>query len=277
MTNTEHTGPWLFLGAGNMATAIAAGAFKAGTMKPATTAAFDPNASRSGPIESVFDDAEAAADWLSKQGEPGGIVLATKPQMFEAVASVWEPILRSSGPTLVASILAGTRSETLAAGLGQNARVVRVMPNTPIRLGLGMSAVAPGPRATPEDLARIEKLFGSIGETVRIEESQMDAFTGVAGSGPAYVFYLAEAMVDAAMKLGFDRGDALTMVRQTVAGAGALLAGSADDPGALRTAVTSKAGTTAAATDSLDELGVHEAVVRAIHAARDRGIEISQS
>jgi pyrroline-5-carboxylate reductase len=119
-------------------------------------------------------------------------------------------------------------------------------------------------------------LFGSIGQTMRIAEGLMDAFTGIAGSGPAYVFYLAEAMVEAAEQLGFDRAQALLLARQTVMGSGALLGGSPETPRALRAAVTSKGGTTAAATDTLDDAGVQDAFVRAIHAARHRGAELGK-
>jgi pyrroline-5-carboxylate reductase len=109
---------------------------------------------------------------------------------------------------------------------------------------------------------------------VRIDEGLMDAFTALAGSGPAYVFYLAEAMAHAAEQLGFDREQALTIVRQTVCGAGELLNHAPESPRALRAAVTSKGGTTQAATTVLDESGVFDAVVRAVLAARHRGAEL---
>lgn len=174
------------------------------------------------------------------------------------------------------SIMAGVTAATVSRGLGDAGRVVRVMPNTPIGLGLGMSAVCAGPRAGEEDVARAERLFGASGKTMRIDEGLMDAFTALAGSGPAYVFHLAEAMVEAAEQLGFDRERALTIVRQTVAGAGALLDASPETPRALRAAVTSKGGTTAAAVGVLDDAGVSDAVVRAIHAARHRGAELGR-
>lgn len=278
MTDThtgEHaTGPWLFIGAGNMGSAIASGGVASGVMAASNVAAFDPHAEPSGAISSVFRKVDDAVSWL-KQHPGSGIILATKPQMFPEVASIWQPHLLELEPRLLVSILAGTRCKTIAAGLGSNMRVVRVMPNTPIRLGLGMSAVAAGPGALESDIDRVERLFGSIGKTIRIDETQMDAFTGVAGSGPAYVFYLAEAMVDAATRLGFDREQALQMVRQTISGAGSLLGQSDMPPEELRAAVTSKGGTTAAATNALDDAGVKRAVVDAISAAEFRGRELS--
>ena len=272
----DDTGRWLFIGAGNMAMAIASGGIRSGVIAAQNIAAVDPSAGPSPDLPAVFGSVSEASGWLSDSGDGVGLVLAVKPQMFKAVAESWRGLLDAGPSRLVVSILAGTTAESIAQGLGAHARVVRVMPNTPIRLGLGMSAIAPGPGATAEDLDRGARLFGSIGPTMRIAEGLMDAFTGIAGSGPAYVFYLAEAMVEAAEQLGFDRAQALLLARQTVMGSGALLGGSPETPRALRAAVTSKGGTTAAATDTLDDAGVQDAFVRAIHAARHRGAELGK-
>jgi len=280
MTNTPceaETGSWLFIGAGNMATAIVSGARRSGVLGEENAVAFDPGAGPSADLGDVYSNVEDAAGWLERSGPDAGVIVAVKPQMFGAVASAWRGVSDRGPSRLVVSILAGTTAATVSGGLGQNVRVVRVMPNTPIRLGLGMSAIAPGPGATDVDLERVERLFGAIGETVRIGEGLMDAFTALAGSGPAYVFYLAEAMQEAATQLGFDREQALLLVRQTVMGAGTLLGGSPETPRALRNAVTSKGGTTAAATELLDDAGVHDTIVRAIHAARHRGAELGKA
>lgn len=285
--HTHHThetaGPWLFIGAGNMGRAIAAGALRAGALGKADVAAVDPRAEGGEPFARVLRTVEEGAAWLADRAD-AGVVVAVKPQMFADVARVWGPVL-AVGPhgRLVVSIMAGTTAAAVGQGLGGvggtegHARVVRVMPNTPIGLGLGMSALCAGPNATEADLARVERLFGASGKTMRIDEGLMDAFTALAGSGPAYVFYLAEAMVEAAQQLGFDRERALTIVRQTVCGAGELLNHAPETPRALRAAVTSKGGTTAAATGVLDESGVQDAVVRAIHAARHRGVELGKA
>lgn len=273
----EHTdaGAWLFIGAGTMAGAIASGAIRGGVMRADRVAAVDPHRQgghASGPFSEVFRDADKAAAWLGARGDGAAVVLAVKPQAFAEVAPAWRPLFDAGGVSrLVVSILAGTTTRRLGEGLGRRARVVRVMPNTPIRLGLGMSAVAGGAGATAEDLSRVEGLFGAMGGVARIEEGLMDAFTALAGSGPAYVFYLAGAMVEAAERMGFEPQLALEIVRRTVGGAGALLAGSADTPGALRAAVTSKGGTTEAAIGVLDAAGVHDVVVRAVEAAEMRG------
>jgi pyrroline-5-carboxylate reductase len=202
----------------------------------------------------------------------GQVLLAVKPQSLPEVATALRPLLAQS-PRVVISILAGTPTEKVAHFLGANP-IVRVMPNTPARLRKGMSAMCLG---TGEALAGkthatlAHDLFASLGEVVKIDESLMDAFTSLAGSGPAYVFYLAEAMVRAAQEVGFDRITADRIVRQTVVGASALLAESHEPPDALRAAVTSKGGTTEAAIAELERAGVTDAVVRAIVAGRDRG------
>lgn len=281
---THHTaGPWLFVGAGNMGRAIAAGALRAGALQPVEVGAVDPTAQAGEPFGRVMRSVEEGAAWLAERPD-AGLMLAVKPQMFAEVAGQWASAPGANGGLagrLVVSIMAGTTAATVARGLSGNGtrapRVVRVMPNTPIGLGLGMSAVSAGPNAGEADLARVERLFGASGKTMRIDEGLMDAFTALAGSGPAYVFYLAEAMVEAAEQLGFDRERALTIVRQTVCGAGELLRHAPETPRALRSAVTSKGGTTAAATGVLDESGVHDAVVRAVHAARHRGAELGRA
>ncbi|MEZ6234470.1 MAG: pyrroline-5-carboxylate reductase [Phycisphaerales bacterium] len=208
------------------------------------------------------------------------MLIAVKPQMFEAVGAELAPVLSSTGQSergepLVVSIMAGTRAAAIRERLGGAVRVVRAMPNTPARIGQGVTGIAAGPGATEADLAVAERLFRACGPVVvRIDEGLMDAFTAVAGSGPAYLFYLAEAMERAAVAVGFDGATARGMVGQTIRGAAALLEQGAD-PAALRAAVTSKGGTTAAATGSLDRDGVAEAVGRAIAAGRDRGRELA--
>jgi pyrroline-5-carboxylate reductase len=199
----------------------------------------------------------------------GVLLLAVKPQALAGVGVEVAP--RLQGSRLVISMLAGAASAHVREGLGGAVRVVRVMPNTPARVRRGVTAVSPGAGASAADAGVAERLFGALGEIVRVEESQMDAFTAVAGSGPAYVFLLAEAMVRGAVRAGFDEATAARIVRGTVAGAGALLAASPESPAALRGAVTSKGGTTEAALGVLEGRGFAEAVEEAVVAARDRG------
>ncbi|MEO1512658.1 MAG: pyrroline-5-carboxylate reductase dimerization domain-containing protein, partial [Planctomycetota bacterium] len=153
--------------------------------------------------------------------------------------------------------------------------VVRVMPNTPARVRLGMSCLALGAGAEEADAAFALRLFGAIGEVVRVDESLVDAFTALAGSGPAYAFLLAEAMAGAGRELGLDPGDADRAARQTLLGAATLLSSSDRSAAELRDAVTSRKGTTAAALDVFEAGGFRELVERAMTAARDRGRELS--
>lgn len=229
-------------------------------------------------FEISFDDPGQAVAWLSGGGERGcGVVLAVKPQMLGVATDPIRPLLERGGlaPTVI-SILAGVRSTGIAEAMGEGSRVVRVMPNTPASIGMGMSAVAGSDSSTAEDVEVAKLLMGAVGETVEIDESMMDAFTAVAGSGPAYVFYLVEAMTKAAESLGFGAAIARRIVDQTVVGSAALLDDSADDAATLRAKVTSKNGTTHAATTTLDERRVMEAFVAALTAARDRGEELGR-
>jgi len=272
----EMLNPLAFIGAGNMAGAIITGGINAGLLDPSRIVVADPDPAKREIAESLgvrgCADAGEALDVLrSLEVETGGgqVVLAVKPQMLADVAAVLGATLTER--RVVVSILAGTPSKKIRDALGTNAAVVRTMPNTPAGIGRGMSAICVGAGAAPGDERVAEQMLGAVGEVVRIGESLMDAFTAVVGSGPAYVFYLAEAMTRAAVSVGFDPATAAKIVEQTVAGSGELLVQSEVPADVLRVRVTSKGGTTFAATTSLDESKVMDAFVRAITAARDRG------
>jgi pyrroline-5-carboxylate reductase len=269
--------PLLFIGGGNMAHAIISGAQNAGVLDQKRIAVLDPNADRRSMFEISFDDPGQAVAWLSGGAERGcGVVLAVKPQMLRDATDPIRPLLEQAKLSpVVISILAGTRSTGVVDSLGNGVRVVRVMPNTPASIGLGMSAVAGSDSSTDADIELAETLMSAVGEVVRLDESMMDAFTAVAGSGPAYVFYLVEAMTKAAVSLGFDADSARKIVEQTVIGSASLLQASDDDADVLRSRVTSKNGTTYAATTTLDALGVMDAFTSALTAARDRGAELA--
>jgi len=274
--------PLAFVGGGTMARAIVAGALEAGVLEPGGVFVADPDAGARVWFESRgcagAEDGAGAVRWLERvEPVPGAgvLVLAVKPQML-ASASASIAAALAGGSRLVVSILAGTTGARVREALGGGGvRVVRAMPNTPARVRMGITAIAPDASATDDDAALAERLFKAVGEVVRIDERHMDAFTAVAGSGPAYVFLLAEAMVEGATHAGLDRETAVRAVRATVAGAGALLGSGDDEPAALRAAVTSKGGTTAAALAVMDSARVGEAVVRAVVAARDRGRELA--
>lgn len=278
MTTQHH--PILVIGGGNMGRAILEGAARAGVIDAARTVVVDPDASKHGAFEAIGASCTASGgaglevfERLEASHGPGIVLLAVKPQMLEAVETEIGDRLRAPR-RLVLSILAGVTAERFAHATG--GRAVRLMPNTPAQIGLGLTAMCAGPGATDEDLATTRRLFEAVGSVIELDEDLLDAFTGVAGSGPAYIFYLAEGMAAGAEAVGFDRTTALRLARDTIAGAAGLLQARADiDPGELRAMVTSKNGTTAAATAVLDARAVGSAVRDAIVAARDRGRELA--
>lgn len=201
------------------------------------------------------------------------VVLVVKPQ---DVPALLEEVGAAIGPgTLVVSIAAGIRTETIEGHVPAGVNVVRAMPNTPARVDRGVTGISPGAGCRPEALALAESLLASVGAVISVPESLQDAVTAVSGSGPAYVFFLAEAMTAAAMELGLDEATATHMVNHTILGAAMLLETSGEPAEVLRRNVTSPNGTTAAAIATMEQLGVRPAVVSAITAARDRSRELS--
>lgn len=264
----ETGGRLIVVGYGNMGKALVAGVTKAGLIEPGSIVTVDPAASGGGHTHiHRLEDAGSFRD-----GD--AVVLAVKPQMFAAVGPALARALAplSKPGAMVLSIMAGVTSRRLAEALGPRARVVRAMPNTPAQIGQGSTAFALGPSATEADARTASTVLAALGPLViSIDESLMDAFTAVAGSGPAYLFHLAESMTAGAIAAGFDSATADVIVRQTLAGAAGLLAADRASPAELRARVTSKGGTTEAALNVLTQAKVHEAMVNAIVAARDRG------
>lgn len=267
-----------------MAKAIIRGATARNILEPEQLAVVDPDDTKHLVFKEMgvktFIDAEQGIQWLA-EGEGGGegveggagqIMLAVKPQVFPKVAAQFKS-RGGVGERVVISIMAGVQSRVICDQLGGDVRVIRVMPNTPASIGQGATAIALGAGATDADAEFAQRIFEAAGPVVqRLDESMIDAFTAVAGSGPAYVFYLAEAMVRGAVEVGFEEEVADRIVRQTIAGAAGLMSATLDRSAReLRDAVTSKRGTTDAATSVLDEKNLHDAVRLAIKAARNRG------
>lgn len=261
-----------------MAHAIISGAIHSKTINPDLVGVVDPSQDRHSLFKNAFTDTIDALNWLRDQSpDAGTIILAIKPQMLDAaVAPIREEIDLLPYCPLVISILAGTRIKQIEHAFDNKARVIRVMPNTPAQVGHAMSAISQSNAATDSDMQLADQLFTSIGKAITIPEDLMDAFTALAGSGPAYLFYLAQSMTQAATQLGFDQHQTNTIVRQTIFGSASLLHNAPESPKELRNKVTSKNGTTYAATSLLDESGVMDTIVRAIHAARHRGAELGQ-
>jgi pyrroline-5-carboxylate reductase len=274
--------PIAVIGGGAMGTALVLGALARGVLRADLLALAEPDPARREAWRregaATFPAAADALGWLARaESAPGDgqVLLAIKPQSLPGLAAGLHA-RGGVGKCVLISILAGTPSAAVRAALGGAARVVRAIPNTPARIGRGVTGIALGAGAHAGDDALARRLFAAAGPVVEtIDEALMDAFTAVVGSGPAYVFYLAEAMARAAESLGFAPDVADRIVRHTVAGAGELLAQSAETPSDLRAAVTSRGGTTAAATAVLDAAGAMDTIVRALTAARDRGRELA--
>lgn len=253
------------VGGGNMGAALLSGMLGSGRFDPASIAVVEPVAARREVLSEMF---------------PGVLVTDSMPAASAAVIAVKPPDVGSAATTAVAagtrrllSIAAGVTTSTIDAAVGAGVAVVRSMPNTPAIVGLGVSAITAGAHASDDDLVWAESILGAVGTCVRVDESQFDAVTGLTGSGPAYVFLVAEALIDAGVAAGLDRSLVEPMVTQLLVGSSALLA-DRGDPAALRVMVTSPGGTTASGLAVLDELGVREAFVAAVAAAAQRSREL---
>ena len=201
------------------------------------------------------------------------VVLVVKPQDVPAVLTAVGPEIEPG--TVVISIAAGIRTETIESAVPAGVDVVRAMPNTPARVDRGVTGISPGAACSPAALSLAEDLLASVGLVVSVPESLQDAVTAVSGSGPAYVFFLAEAMIAAGVDLGLDEATASRMVTHTILGAATLMETTGEHPESLRRNVTSPNGTTAAAIARLEDLDVRGAVAAALTAARDRSRELS--
>ncbi|WP_158370501.1 pyrroline-5-carboxylate reductase [Cellulosimicrobium cellulans] len=214
-----------------------------------------------------------AADPNAKAVKGAGLVLiAVKPQVVPEVLAEIAPTLRPG--TLVVSVAAGIPVAVYEAALPAGTPVVRVMPNTPALVGKGASAIAPGTHATDEHLDLAERALAATGLVVRVAEKDLDAVTAISGSGPAYAFYLIDAMAEAGVLLGLTRDLATRLAVATVEGSAALAAQTGDHPVVLRERVSSPGGTTVAGVAALDAHGVRAGVVAAARAAHDRSREL---
>jgi len=206
-------------------------------------------------------------------GQADVLLLAVKPQDMRTLLLEIAPALRPG--TLVVSIAAGITAAVIERELPEGTAVVRVMTNTPVFVDEAMSAVSPGTHASPEQLTFVEDLLRSVGKVVRVPESQQDAVTALSGSGPAYFFFLVEAMIDAGILLGLPRAVAAELIVQTAVGAAVMLRDSGELPVQLREAVMSPAGTTISAIRVMEDHGVRAAMLSALEAARDRSRELA--
>jgi len=216
----------------------------------------------------------AAVDLATAAEQAQVLVVAVKPQDVEPVLADLAKVIRPD--TLVVSVCAGISTGSYEDRLPAGMAVVRVMPNTPMVVGEAMSAISAGQHATEQHMDTAEAMLASVGRVVRVPEHQQDAVTALSGSGPAYFFYLVEAMIDAGVLLGLPRPVASELIIQTAVGAAKMLRDSGKHPVVLREAVTSPGGTTAMAIRELESHGVRAALLAALEAARNRSVELGQ-
>jgi pyrroline-5-carboxylate reductase len=202
------------------------------------------------------------------------VVLCVKPQILDQVLRGISPDL--SRDKLIVSIAAGVPIAAIERRLHPPMRVVRAMPNTPATVGAGATALALGEHATDADLATARTIFDSVGLTVVLEESQLDAVTGLSGSGPAYLFLIIEALADAGVKVGLSRRASLQLAAQTVLGSAKLLIESGQHPGMLKDGVTSPGGTAIAGLHTLEAGGLRNVLMNAVEAATRRSRELGE-
>ncbi|HEY7260540.1 MAG TPA: pyrroline-5-carboxylate reductase [Trebonia sp.] len=257
------------LGAGKMGEALLSGLLRAG--RPASGVAVVVRRSdRAAELREGYGVAVLSAEEAAKNAST--LVIAVKPQDMARMLEEIAPFVSSS--QLVISVAAGITTSFIERRFPVEVPVVRVMSNTPVLVDEAMSVISAGSFASEPHLRLAEELLRPVGKVLRIPESQQDAATALSGSGPAYVYYLVEAMVDAGILLGMPRRTALEMVTQAVYGAATMLRDSGEHPVILREAVTSPGGTTISAIRELEKHGVRAAFLAAIEAARDRGREL---
>ena len=262
-----------FVGAGNMAGALIRGLVGTATVPADQIIAADPDEARLSLLESELgirvtrDNGEAVR-------EAAVVVLAIKPQVFAQVLPGIATAMVAE--TLLVSIAAGISTRMIEGAVPPGSRVIRTMPNTPALVGAGATAIAAGSHASDADLEVAETLFRSVGISVRVPEAQIDAVTGLSGSGPAYVFAMIEALRDAGAREGLPEETALRLASQTVFGAARLLLDEGEAPEVLRERVTSPGGTTRAGLDALAQAGFTDAIVGAVRAATRRSVELGK-
>jgi pyrroline-5-carboxylate reductase len=224
-------------------------------------------------VMAIAGEEEPDNNKLAAKGS-GIVILGVKPVGITDLAREISPALAKD--TVVVSVAAAVSIAQLEAALPEGQPVIRTMPNTPAKLGRGVVSVSPGTHCTPEQLESVKAALAGAGKVVEVPEEQVDALSAISGSGPAYAFYLAEAMAAAGVELGLDAELSVMLARETVAGAGFMLAEPGADPTALRVAVTSPNGTTERAIAAFDDGGIPRIIAEGARAAANRAAEITK-
>lgn len=262
-----------FIGAGKMATALARGLVSAGFTAADHIIACDVVAAAREQFAATTKSRVVASS-IDVVAESQIVVLAVKPQQMAGVLTELQGHITSQH--LVISIAAGVPLKLLVAGLGEQTRAVRVMPNTPCLVGASASGFAIGGAATKDDVKLVEQLLSAVGVAVPVEEKLLDAVTGLSGSGPAYVYQIIEALSDGGVRVGLPRDVSTKLAAQTVLGAAKMVLETGEHPGVLKDAVTSPGGTTIAGLHALERGGLRAALMDAVEAATNRSKELGQ-
>jgi len=258
-----------------MATALARGFVQADLVRPESVSASDPSAEARAAFGREVPGAKVETANRSVVSAADVVLLAVKPQQMDDVLAGIRTAVRSE--SLVVSIAAGVTLARLAGGLPDGQRIVRVMPNTPCLIGRGASGYSLGPHATVQDGRLVAKLLSAVGVAYEFEEKQLDAVTGLSGSGPAFVYTMIEALGNAGVQMGLPRELAADLAAHTAAGAAEMVLATGETPAALRDRVTSPGGTTLAGLKVLEEGGFQAAVNEAVRAATRRSEELGRS
>ena len=262
-----------FIGAGNMAEALIRGLVRGGHVPASRVVASLPRRERLDELKTTYG-IDVTTDNRELAKRCGLVVLSVKPQIMDKVLREIGDVIESG--TLVVSIAAGVDTETIEEALAEGVRVVRAMPNTPALVGAGATAISPGKHASEADLAAAKALFDAVGITVQLDESHLDAVTGLSGSGPAYIFLILEALADAGVKVGLSRRNAQRLAAQTVMGSAKLLLDTDEHPGRLKDMVTSPGGTAIAGLHTLEEGGLRTTLINAVETATKRARELGR-
>jgi pyrroline-5-carboxylate reductase len=256
-----------FLGAGRMATALARGWLNAGLLDAAHCRASDPD-------ETPRRTFTTETGCLATADNRAVLLLAVKPQSMTGLLDEIRPLIGTRH--LLVSIAAGVTLQQLVQGLGGVTRIIRVMPNTPCLLGASASAYSSGEGATPADMALVDRLLNAVGRAFRLPEQQLDAVTGLSGSGPAFVYLMIEALSDGGVRVGLPRDVATALAAQTVLGSAKMVLETGLHPGVLKDMVASPGGTTIAGLHALERAGARAAFMDAVEAATKRATELGK-
>lgn len=272
MASEERAARWGFVGAGKMASALVRGMIRAGVAPAGAIATHDPASGSSRALGEMGVAVLGSNEELA--GASDVLVLAVKPQAMATVLAELQPAMTPGH--LVISIAAGVPLATLAAGLGPEPRLARVMPNTPALVGEGASAFCLGPNGTADDEVLVARCLAAVGRAYRVPEGLLDAVTGLSGSGPAFVYVIIEALSDGGVRAGLPRDVATALAAQTVLGAARMVLETGLHTGVLKDQVTSPGGTTIAGLHALERGGLRASLIDAVAAASGRSAELAE-